>query len=199
MLGGPGSAAEAGLRVPARCRWQLAQIGLVLLTGCMPSLSGRWAGITNYVVATWEERSLADCLAMRMPCFNASRYLPLPLEGTSGAEAQWRTKNFIPLTWVKPLVARWAHMLYSSLCFFVSFRAPRTSPRSPGPSRWWRGGQGDAISKGCAGRGQVQSRNTTSLNLAQTFSSEESIQLFCRDVVRMRYRCAGLQHQNHLA
>ena len=41
----------------------------------------RWAGITNYIVAAWDARSLDACMAMQLPCFNASAYTPIPLTG----------------------------------------------------------------------------------------------------------------------
>lgn len=64
----------------------------------------RWAGIRSYIVATWEDKSLRACLAMNLPCLNATAFLPLPLD--SDGEAAWRSKNFIPLSWVKPMLAR---------------------------------------------------------------------------------------------
>ena len=62
----------------------------------------RWGGITNYIVATWGESSLAACIAMRLPCFNATDFSPLPI---ADGEMLWRSKGFIPLSWIKPRVA----------------------------------------------------------------------------------------------
>lgn len=65
----------------------------------------RWAGIANYIVATSDERSLAACLAMHLPCFNATSYLVQPLE-SAGEEAQFHSNDFFPVTWVKPKLTR---------------------------------------------------------------------------------------------
>ncbi|GAB4813771.1 hypothetical protein N2152v2_000817 [Parachlorella kessleri] len=67
----------------------------------------KWAGITNYMVATWGDASLAACIAMHLPCFNATAFSPLPAEE---GEATFQGKGFAAVTWIKP---RLAHAIVS--------------------------------------------------------------------------------------
>ncbi|GAB4823098.1 hypothetical protein N2152v2_010144 [Parachlorella kessleri] len=64
----------------------------------------KWAGIENYIVATWDDESLRVCLDLNLPCYNATSYLPLPT--TTAGESRFYRGDFIAITWLKPLLAR---------------------------------------------------------------------------------------------
>ena len=89
------------------------------------NIARRWAGIANYIVATWDDPSLALCQALYLPCFNASAYLPIPLR-FSMEEALFHTANFFPITWLKPMLTRWAGALRRSPITLWNLHVPYT-------------------------------------------------------------------------
>ncbi|KAI9004729.1 hypothetical protein BC832DRAFT_557980 [Gaertneriomyces semiglobifer] len=53
--------------------------------------------VTAYLVGALDEASLATCIEMNLPCFNASAFAPVKLQGEAVTEYAWAA-----ISWVKP-------------------------------------------------------------------------------------------------
>jgi len=70
-----------GLR-PCRC--------FVRHTQCSPSSC---AGVSSYIVLVWDKKSLDTCLQMNLPCYNAAKFLPNPINDDH-QEALFATQSY---------------------------------------------------------------------------------------------------------
>jgi hypothetical protein len=40
----------------------------------------KFGGVRNYIIATWDDDDLAACADLNLPCFNATSFLPEPMD-----------------------------------------------------------------------------------------------------------------------
>eukprot|EP00887_Chlorella_sp_A99_P003233 scaffold9.g3233.t1 len=73
----------------------------------------RYGGVRSYILVTWDSPSLAACVAMGLPCLNATAFLPGAANGSdvgaapaAEAESTWGSSSFLQITWIRPALAQ---------------------------------------------------------------------------------------------
>ena len=55
----------------------------------------KYAGVRNYIVATWEASDLAACADLNLPCADVAAYLPAPMDHAENAGAYGTHDYFV--------------------------------------------------------------------------------------------------------
>ncbi|EFN55545.1 hypothetical protein CHLNCDRAFT_133996 [Chlorella variabilis] len=75
----------------------------------------KFGRVRNYIVLAWSPRDLDSCADLNLPCADATRFLPTPLDNGPDA-GHFGTHDYLSIVWLKPAVT-----LYTLQQGYVTF------------------------------------------------------------------------------